>query len=60
MVPIGGTYTMDYKEAAELINTIRPKYAIPIHYGKIVGNRADGEKFKELLDNKTECIIKIK
>lgn len=51
---------MDYKEAAELINTIRPKYAIPIHYGKIVGNRADGEKFKELLDNKTECIIKIK
>ena len=30
-VPIGGTYTMDYKEAAELINTIKPETVIPIH-----------------------------
>ena len=35
-VPIGGTYTMDYKEAAELINEIKPKIAIPTHYGEIV------------------------
>ena len=38
-VPIGGTYTMDYKEAATLTNKIKPKYAIPIHYGLIVGNK---------------------
>jgi L-ascorbate metabolism protein UlaG (beta-lactamase superfamily) len=37
LVPIGGTYTMDAKKAAELVNTIRPEVAIPTHYGSIVG-----------------------
>lgn len=30
LVPIGGTYTMDAKKAAELINEIHPEVAIPI------------------------------
>ena len=34
-VPIGGTYTMTYREAAELINTMRPKLVVPVHYGTI-------------------------
>lgn len=38
-VPIGGTYTMDYKEAADYTNSIKPKYVIPIHYGTIVGKK---------------------
>ena len=29
LVPIGGTYTMDAKKAAELVNEIRPSVAIP-------------------------------
>lgn len=48
-VPVGGTYTMNYQEAAELINEIMPKYAIPIHYGSIVGAKEDAEKFIKLL-----------
>ena len=48
-IPVGGTYTTDYKEGAELANIIKPKVAIPIHYGSIVGTKEDGEKFKELL-----------
>jgi len=47
LVPIGGTYTMDAKNAAELINTIRPDVAIPVHYGHIVGKPGDGEVFAE-------------
>ena len=47
LVPIGGTYTMDAKKAAELINTIRPDVAIPVHYGHIVGKPSDGEVFAE-------------
>ena len=47
LVPIGGTYTMDAKKAAELINTIRPDVAIPVHYGHIVGKPGDGEIFAE-------------
>ena len=56
-VPIGGTYTMDYQEAASLINTIKPRVAIPIHYSTIVGTREDALKFKELLDKDIECRI---
>ncbi len=56
-VPIGGTYTMDYKEAAELINTIKPSQVIPIHYHTIVGTRENAEQFKELLADNIECQI---
>ena len=36
-VPVSGTYTMNYKEAADLVNQIEPKIAIPTHYGSVVG-----------------------
>lgn len=49
-VPIGGTFTMDYKEASELINTIKPKIAIPTHYNSIVGTIEDGYNFVNQLD----------
>ena len=60
LVPVGGTYTMTYKEAAELVNTIKPAKAIPTHYGSIVGEKDDGEKFKKLLPPEIECMIIIK
>ena len=59
-VPVGGTYTMDNKEAAELINEIKPKVAIPIHYGKIIGNISDGQNFAKLINKEIECKIFIK
>lgn len=49
-VPIGGTYTMDYKEAAELTNKIKPQIVIPTHYGKIVGSKQDVINFSKLID----------
>ena len=54
-VPVGGTYTMDYKEAAELVNTIKPEIAVPIHYGSIVGEKQDAEEFGKLLDEDIRC-----
>ena len=50
LIPIGGKFTMDPKEAADLINTIRPKTAIPTHYGTIVGKKNDGDLFASLVD----------
>lgn len=50
LVPVGGTYTMDPQEAAAFINALRPKTAIPTHYGSIVGSAADGEVFCGLVD----------
>lgn len=32
MVPVGGKYTIDYKEAIETISQIEPKIIIPMHY----------------------------
>ncbi len=60
LIPIGGTYTMNYKEAATLINLIKPKIAIPTHYADIVGTIEDGVKFKNLLAKEIECILLIK
>lgn len=48
-IPVGGTYTMDFKEAAELVNEISPKIAVPTHYGSIVGTKQDGVEFIKLL-----------
>ena len=57
-VPVGGTYTMDYVEAAALASKIKPKYVIPTHYGSIVGEPEDGILFKELIDtSNTKCEI---
>lgn len=56
-IPIGGTYTMDYKEAAELTNIIKPKIVTPIHYGTIVGRKEYGEKFKKLINPNTKVEI---
>ena len=58
LVPIGGTYTMDYTEAAKLINIIKPKTVIPTHYKTVVGSDEDAKKFSELLDKDIECLIK--
>ena len=58
-IPIGGTYTMDYKEAAELINFIKPKFAIPTHYGEIVGKKEDAIEFVKLINPDIDSAILI-
>ena len=59
-VPAGGTYTMDFKEAAELINEIKPKIAVPIHYGSAVGTKQDATDFIKLLHPEIKGIILMK
>jgi len=56
-IPVGGTYTMDCLEAADLCNKIKPRLAIPIHYGYVVGSRKDAEVFKKRLDKSIACKI---
>lgn len=59
-VPIGGTYTMTATEASELTNTVKPKIAVPTHYGEIVGEMSDADVFAKALspDIKLEILIK--
>lgn len=49
-VPIGGHFTMNVKEASELVKIINPKVVIPTHYGSIVGNIDDGKKLRDSLN----------
>ncbi|MDO5556265.1 MAG: hypothetical protein Q4G09_06615 [Clostridia bacterium] len=46
---------MDFKEAAKLINEVKPKIAIPIHYGSVVGKEQDAADFRKLLRTNIKC-----
>ena len=61
-VPIGGTYTMNAKEAAELTNHIRPSLVIPTHYNFIegTGDKKDEKEFISYLDSDINKKILIK
>ena len=52
LLPVSGTYVMTAEEAVKAALDIKPRVAIPMHYGAIVGSRADAEKFAEFLKGK--------
>ena len=56
-LPVGGKYTMGYAEAAGLANTIKAKIVVPKHYGCIVGEKEDAEKFAKLVREKEVRIL---
>ncbi len=60
LIPAGGFYTMDAKQAAELVNAMKPSVAIPVHYGEIVGKPEDGRIFAEKVKAPVRAEIKIK
>lgn len=60
LIPIGGTYTMNAKEAASFVNELRPAAVIPTHYGSIVGKPSDFDEFKRRVDEGIEVVPKLK
>ncbi|NIS78769.1 MAG: MBL fold metallo-hydrolase [Anaerolineales bacterium] len=49
LIPVSGTYVMTAEEAAEAVEDIRPKLAIPMHYGAgVAGTRQDAIRFRSL------------
>ncbi|MDX9715020.1 MAG: MBL fold metallo-hydrolase [Dissulfurispiraceae bacterium] len=57
LLPVSGTYVMTADEAAEAALDIKPKIAIPMHYGSIVGSLSDAKKFTDLLKGKIDVKI---
>ena len=49
LLPVGGVYTMDASQAAQLAHIIKPQAAVPTHYGAICGKITDGKEFCRLL-----------
>jgi L-ascorbate metabolism protein UlaG (beta-lactamase superfamily) len=56
-LPVGGTYMMTAAEAVKAANTIKPKVAVPFHFGKLVGSQKDAERFIEKLDKTIQGTI---
>ena len=53
LLPCGGTYTMTAQQAAEAANIFKPKVLIPMHWGEVVGSKADAEEVKKLFKGET-------
>ena len=58
LLPVSGTYVMTAEEAAQACNWLKPKLAIPMHWGEIVGSREDALKFKNLVSCQVEILNK--
>ena len=59
MLPVGGTYTMTAEEAAEAAKKMSVPAFIPTHYGAIVGEKTDGERFRDLIGNEKNVVLKL-
>jgi L-ascorbate metabolism protein UlaG (beta-lactamase superfamily) len=46
-LPVGGTFTMDPRQAAGLARAMSPGLAVPMHYGFVAGSPADGPAFRD-------------
>ena len=57
ILPVSGTYVMTSEEASQAALAIKPKIAVPMHYGDIVGSIEDAKNFKDLLKGKVEVRI---
>ena len=49
LVPCGGKYTFDVKEAVEFTQKIKPKKVIPTHYTDVIGESEVGDRFKRAI-----------
>lgn len=60
LLPIGGYYTMDPKQAAVAVSLIRPKVAIPMHYGTWEPISTDPREFAKMAKKaspKTKVVV---
>jgi len=60
LLPVSGTYVMTAEEAAGAAGDIKPKVAVPMHYGTIVGTDTDGDTFKRLYKGESYVFRKVK
>jgi len=57
ILPVSGTYVMTAEEAIEAAKIIKPKLAIPMHYGAIVGSADDARRFCDALAGTCEAVL---
>lgn len=50
LLPIGGNHTMDCVDAVRAVKSMKPKYAIPMHYNTFEPIKADPLEFKQKIE----------
>lgn len=57
LLPVSGTYVMTADEAVQAALAMRPKLAIPMHFGSVVGTKSDADAFCKGLTGKVETLL---
>jgi len=52
LLPIGGHFTMDHNEAAKAVELLRPRVAIPMHYGTFPVLYGDPNEFARIVTSR--------
>jgi L-ascorbate metabolism protein UlaG (beta-lactamase superfamily) len=47
LLPVGGKYTMTWEEAAAACDLLAAAVAVPMHYGDVIGDIHDAERFRD-------------
>ncbi len=58
LLPVSGTYVMTAEQAVEAALAVKAKISIPMHYGKIVGDRVMAESFQKALAGRLQVELK--
>lgn len=57
LLPVSGVYVMTSEQAVEAAKAIKPKLAIPMHYGAIVGSEKDALDFRDALKGIVDVLV---
>lgn len=57
LLPVSGTYVMTATEAVEAAKIMKPKVAIPMHYGAIIGSAAEAQTFANKAKEYTNVMV---
>jgi L-ascorbate metabolism protein UlaG (beta-lactamase superfamily) len=59
LLPIGGLFTMNAKEAVHAAEMIKPRVVVPMHYGFIPGTKGAGRKFAKMWPGVTKVLTSL-
>lgn len=59
LMPVGGKFTTDAREAAEFINKMKPKIAVPIHFGGMPGTASADREFIAAVEPTVKVVRKL-
>ena len=57
LVPIGDNFTMGIEDAVRAVSFVKPKVAIPMHWGTFPVIEADPHAFKQAVGKQAEVVV---